>query len=366
MGGHDPYSSSKGCAELVTAAYRASFSEIGVATARAGNVIGGGDWAEDGCCPTHARAGRRRAIAIRNPHAVRPWQHVLDPLCGYLLPGRRLHDDPAALATPGISGRATTTRGRSAGLRRSWRSSGATGELVPCRADRTARERSLKVDASTCPRETGLGPAAAVARGAGVDGGMASAPRCRRGGVGADRPADRPRYLEYRHAMKSLAVASAARVAAKLCRSRPLAAGERVPGSRRAAADGAALSAARLRLRRLSTGAARGVRGPEHIFSGLSVFLLVFRSWLQHAQAYAAQMTKRASARPGLAGRRGGQQRRLSAAIFPASTASACSAWSRPPMWREAAPPRASPTEVAFFGTATAPPPGRRAATGPT
>ena len=100
MGGHDPYSSSKGCAELVTAAYRRSFfpiRRIGVATARAGNVIGGGDWAEDRLLPDCMRAlAAGEAIAIRNPHAVRPWQHVLEPLCGYLLLAERLHADPAA------------------------------------------------------------------------------------------------------------------------------------------------------------------------------------------------------------------------------------------------------------------------------
>jgi CDP-glucose 4,6-dehydratase len=100
MGGHDPYSSSKGCAELVTAAYRRSFfSGVGVATARAGNVIGGGDWAADRLVPDCMRAlGLGEAIAIRNPHAVRPWQHVLEPLCGYLMLAERLHADADAFA----------------------------------------------------------------------------------------------------------------------------------------------------------------------------------------------------------------------------------------------------------------------------
>jgi CDP-glucose 4,6-dehydratase len=91
MGGHDPYSSSKGCAELVTTAYRRSFFSaqddraVGVATARAGNVIGGGDWAEDRLLPDCMRAlSAGRCIEIRNPNAIRPWQHVLEPLCGYL------------------------------------------------------------------------------------------------------------------------------------------------------------------------------------------------------------------------------------------------------------------------------------------
>lgn len=88
MGGHDPYSNSKGCAELVTSAYRNSFLKsqgIAVATARAGNVIGGGDWAADRLVPDILRAfEQNQPVIIRNPHATRPWQHVLEPLSGYL------------------------------------------------------------------------------------------------------------------------------------------------------------------------------------------------------------------------------------------------------------------------------------------
>ena len=101
MGGHDPYSSSKGCAELVASAYRRSFfsppdgRKVGVATARAGNVIGGGDWAQDRLLPDCMNAlCAGRTIEIRNPHAVRPWQHVLEPLSGYLRLAERLHEDP--------------------------------------------------------------------------------------------------------------------------------------------------------------------------------------------------------------------------------------------------------------------------------
>ena len=100
LGGHDPYSSSKACAELVTAAYRQSYftgsdESVGavVASARAGNVIGGGDWAEDRLIPDVVRAFlREQAIMIRRPAAVRPWQHVLDPLGGYLLLLERMWD----------------------------------------------------------------------------------------------------------------------------------------------------------------------------------------------------------------------------------------------------------------------------------
>jgi CDP-glucose 4,6-dehydratase len=87
LGGQDPYSSSKGCAELVTAAYRSSFFATGpaVATARAGNVIGGGDWALDRIVPDIVRAACSGIPArVRNPAAVRPWQHVLEPLAGYI------------------------------------------------------------------------------------------------------------------------------------------------------------------------------------------------------------------------------------------------------------------------------------------
>jgi CDP-glucose 4,6-dehydratase len=95
MGGHDPYSSSKACAELVSSAYRNSFlrdAGIAMATARAGNVIGGGDWAADRLVPDILRALEvREPVAIRNPHAIRPWQHVLEPLSGYLLLAERLY-----------------------------------------------------------------------------------------------------------------------------------------------------------------------------------------------------------------------------------------------------------------------------------
>jgi CDP-glucose 4,6-dehydratase len=99
MGGHDPYSSSKGCAELVTAAYRRSFLEradrpVGVATVRAGNVIGGGDWAEDRLVPDAIRALQHgKPLVVRNPGAVRPWQHVLEPLAGYLMLAERLYHE---------------------------------------------------------------------------------------------------------------------------------------------------------------------------------------------------------------------------------------------------------------------------------
>jgi CDP-glucose 4,6-dehydratase len=104
MGGHDPYSASKGCAELVTAAYARSFfaaSQCTVASARAGNVIGGGDWAVDRIVPDLARAAASESPAIvRRPKSVRPWQHVLEPLGGYLLLAHRAATDGQRFGGP--------------------------------------------------------------------------------------------------------------------------------------------------------------------------------------------------------------------------------------------------------------------------
>ncbi len=100
MGGYDPYSASKGCSELLTAAYRNSFfntknynqnHQVLLASGRAGNVIGGGDWADDRLIPDIVRAtAQSHAVKIRNPRATRPWQHVLEPLSGYLMLGMKL------------------------------------------------------------------------------------------------------------------------------------------------------------------------------------------------------------------------------------------------------------------------------------
>lgn len=97
LGGHDPYSASKAAAEIVSAAYRSAFlRELGVhvATARAGNVIGGGDWSADRLIPDAVRAwGAGKALSVRRPDALRPWQHVLDAVAGYLVLAERLWDD---------------------------------------------------------------------------------------------------------------------------------------------------------------------------------------------------------------------------------------------------------------------------------
>lgn len=102
MGGHDPYSSSKACAELVSSAYRNSFlinEGIALATARAGNVIGGGDWAKDRIVPDAMRAFmNNEPLMIRNPKATRPWQHVLEPLSGYLMLCQQLIENPESFS----------------------------------------------------------------------------------------------------------------------------------------------------------------------------------------------------------------------------------------------------------------------------
>jgi CDP-glucose 4,6-dehydratase len=108
LGGFDPYASSKACAEIVSAAYRSSFfsveqlheHRVALATARAGNVIGGGDWSEDRLVPDLVRGFcSGRPALIRRPNAIRPWQHVLDPLHGYLILAQRLLEQDKCCAT---------------------------------------------------------------------------------------------------------------------------------------------------------------------------------------------------------------------------------------------------------------------------
>lgn len=107
MGGYDPYSNSKGCAELVTAAYRNSYFHpeqyqthcVAIGSGRAGNVIGGGDWAGDRLIPDMMRAIMQgQSVSIRNPHSIRPWQHVLEPLSGYLLLAQKLYEEGPSFA----------------------------------------------------------------------------------------------------------------------------------------------------------------------------------------------------------------------------------------------------------------------------
>jgi len=105
MGGYDPYSNSKGCSELVTSAYRQSYfsspnSSNKIASARAGNVIGGGDWSEDRLIPDAIKAFEaNKPLMIRNPLATRPWQHVLEPLSGYLILAQALYEQGSSFAS---------------------------------------------------------------------------------------------------------------------------------------------------------------------------------------------------------------------------------------------------------------------------
>ncbi|HMK61224.1 MAG TPA: CDP-glucose 4,6-dehydratase [Dissulfurispiraceae bacterium] len=104
LGGYDPYSSSKACAEIVTSAYRESFFRskgVGIASVRAGNVIGGGDWARHRLVPDCLKAlEEKKKILIRNPSSVRPWQHVLEPLRGYLMLAASLYKEPEKYSGP--------------------------------------------------------------------------------------------------------------------------------------------------------------------------------------------------------------------------------------------------------------------------
>jgi CDP-glucose 4,6-dehydratase len=114
LGGHDPYSASKAAAEIVIASYRDAYlaaKGLAVASARAGNVIGGGDWSQDRLIPDAVRAWQAgRVLEIRQPDAVRPWQHVLEPLCGYLTLAQQLWYQPALVGAynfgPDVSGAA--------------------------------------------------------------------------------------------------------------------------------------------------------------------------------------------------------------------------------------------------------------------
>lgn len=155
MGGHDPYSNSKGCSELVTSAYRRSFfanAGIGLASGRAGNVIGGGDWAEDRLIPDCMRAlAAGKPIVIRNPRSIRPWQHVLEPLSGYLRLAEKLWHEPNQFADGWNFGPESSDArqvdwiaDRIVGL---W-GDGARWELVPLSEPQPHEAHYLKLDCS--------------------------------------------------------------------------------------------------------------------------------------------------------------------------------------------------------------------------
>lgn len=147
MGGHDPYSASKGCAELITASYVRSFfkdGETAVATVRAGNVIGGGDFAKDRLIPDMVRAFRKgETVKVRYPLATRPWQHVLEPLRGYLMLARQLVENGNAyegawnLGPPDESNR-------------------TVGEVVTTFCDLWGNEASSELDQINHPHEANL------------------------------------------------------------------------------------------------------------------------------------------------------------------------------------------------------------------
>lgn len=173
LGGHDPYSSSKACWELVAAAYRESFltaQNVALATARAGNVIGGGDWSGDRLVPDLMRAfAAHRPAVIRNPVATRPWQHVLEPLGGYLLLAQRLWEQGAPLAKgwnfgPN-DGDARPVSWVAARLASTW------GEGASCQMDAPKDQpaphesRYLKLDCSLAKAELSWHPTLSLAEG---------------------------------------------------------------------------------------------------------------------------------------------------------------------------------------------------------
>ena len=165
MGGHDPYSSSKGCAELVASAWRSSFFSDGgpaLATVRAGNVIGGGDWAADRLVPDLVRAFERGAAPlIRSPDSVRPWQHVLEALGGYLLIAERLLAGERAFADAWNFG-PSDEDARPVGwiverMRTAW--GGATNAPIPDCAPRPHEAGLLRLDCSKARAALGWRPA---------------------------------------------------------------------------------------------------------------------------------------------------------------------------------------------------------------
>jgi CDP-glucose 4,6-dehydratase len=168
LGGHDPYSNSKACAELVTQSFRDSFyacRRIGLATARAGNVIGGGDYAPDRLVPDCARAfGEGRMLELRNPAAVRPWQHVLEPIVGYLTLAQRLEREPERYAGGWNFGPAAADLASVSHVvelaARHW---GVTGGWTRQPGDHPHEAAMLTLDSTKAIRHLGWTPALALA-----------------------------------------------------------------------------------------------------------------------------------------------------------------------------------------------------------
>jgi CDP-glucose 4,6-dehydratase len=168
LGGYDPYSSSKACAEIVTAAYRNSFfsaagnSEpcVGIATVRAGNVIGGGDWSDDRLIPDLIRGFRaRKPVLIRRPKSIRPWQHVLEPLHGYIKVAEKLLAGQAQFASSFNFGPADEDAWAVEKIATKLAESWGNGASWECDADPGVHEAHyLRLDSSKARMELGWRP----------------------------------------------------------------------------------------------------------------------------------------------------------------------------------------------------------------
>ncbi len=159
LGGRDPYSASKGCQEIVTHAFRRSLLKCGVATARAGNVIGGGDWAQDRIVPDAIRALiEGHPVRLRNPGAVRPWQHVLEPLAGYLRLGERLWLNRAGEGAWNFGPNETDQTSVGDLVERIHRMWGNGSWEAEAEADSGQEASVLRLDASHARRELGWQP----------------------------------------------------------------------------------------------------------------------------------------------------------------------------------------------------------------
>ncbi len=345
MGGHDPYSSSKGCAELVTDAFRRSFFSADGATrlasARAGNVIGGGDWAEDRLIPDLMRAALEgRAVHVRSPNSIRPWQHVLNPLGGYLTLAQALWHSPEHAGGWNFGPPDEDARPVSWIVQR-------IAELWPHRLlwveDAEPRRsplheaRSLKLDSSRARSRLGWRPRWGLQRGTACDRGLVSRPARRRrhlnpdggtdrdlrasGRIGMNAPA-RTRINAERASVDASPTGTPCRFCGAQLRhvfadlgSSPLAnaylSPERV-GAMEPYYPLRALVCSRCFLVQLEE-----FETPEQIFSDYAYFSSYSVSWLEHCRRYTEQMTE--IARTGTAQPRGGArlERRLPAAVLP-------------------------------------------------
>ena len=361
MGGHDPYSSSKGCAELVTAAYRRSFFSgdraVGVATVRAGNVIGGGDWAEDRLLPDCIKAlGAGKPIAIRSPRAVRPWQHVLEPLCGYLMLAERLDADPGgfgdawnfgpadheARPVAWIASRVVEQWGDDA----TWFS--ASG------ADAPHESATLKVDAVAGPRAAGLGAAAADRRGAGLDGRMASS---------GSLPGEPALALTDRQIARYCELATMTASTCRFCRAELR---RSFVDLGRSPLSNALLTAEQLPLmephyplhayvcENCLLVQLEAFATPDTIFTNYPYFSSFSETWLRHCGSLCGADDARSSGSVRIHWSWNWRATTATCCSISASAGSACLASSRPPMSPRSREARGVPTEVAFFGAATA------------